>query len=73
MGFLDFKPHKVSEQKSSSVPSLPKPEISADKKDFTVQNQTENLTKSPEGMAVFFILLLLETEHYVFLAYGRWH
>ncbi|XP_054190938.1 sperm-associated antigen 17 isoform X7 [Homo sapiens] len=45
---LDFKPHKVSEQKSSSVPSLPKPEISADKKDFTAQNQTENLTKSPE-------------------------
>ncbi|XP_058295390.1 sperm-associated antigen 17 isoform X2 [Hylobates moloch] len=45
---LDFKPHKVSEQKSSSVPSLPKPEISADKKDFTAQNQIENLTKSPE-------------------------
>nr|XP_054384852.1 sperm-associated antigen 17 isoform X5 [Pongo abelii] len=45
---LDFKPHKVSEQKSSSVPNLPKPEISADKKDFTAQNQTENSTKSPE-------------------------
>ncbi|KAL4827576.1 hypothetical protein H8958_001752 [Nasalis larvatus] len=45
---LDFEPRKVSEQKSSSVASLPKPEISAAKKDFTAQNQTENLTKSPE-------------------------
>nr|XP_007975591.2 sperm-associated antigen 17 isoform X3 [Chlorocebus sabaeus] len=45
---LDFEPCKVSEQKSSSVASLPKPEISAAKKDFPTQNQTENLTKSPE-------------------------
>nr|XP_009000224.3 sperm-associated antigen 17 isoform X2 [Callithrix jacchus] len=45
---LDLKPHKVSEEKSSSVLSLPKPEITADKKDFTTENQTENLTTSPE-------------------------
>lgn len=35
--------------------SLPKPDISAAKKDFPTQNQTENLTKSPEGMAVIFL------------------
>ncbi|XP_003933579.2 sperm-associated antigen 17 isoform X1 [Saimiri boliviensis] len=45
---LDLNPHKVSEEKPSSVLSLPKPEITADKKDFTAENQTENLTKSPE-------------------------
>ncbi|XP_012498879.1 PREDICTED: sperm-associated antigen 17 [Propithecus coquereli] len=42
----DSKPYSVSEQESS--PDLSKSQISVDMKEFTGQNQTENLTKSTE-------------------------
>ncbi|XP_021572130.1 sperm-associated antigen 17 [Carlito syrichta] len=45
---LESKPHKVSEQETSIMPSLPKSEISMDTKEFNSQNQTENLTKFTE-------------------------
>uniref|UniRef100_A0A8C8ZXV7 Sperm associated antigen 17 n=1 Tax=Prolemur simus TaxID=1328070 RepID=A0A8C8ZXV7_PROSS len=42
----DSKPSNVSEQESSPVLNLPKSQISVGMKEFTGQNQTENITKS---------------------------
>lgn len=69
----DSQKNKVSKQESSDILSVSKSENLEDTKEPASQKQTENLTVSIKGMAVYcFISLLLKTEHHVFLEYGRW-
>lgn len=73
MGFLDSQPNEDSEQESSDTLSLPKLESFVATKESAKQNQTENVTKPPEGMAViYFVSLFSKTGHHVLLEYGKW-
>ena len=69
----DSQKNKVSKQESSDILSVSKSENLEDTKEPASQKQTENLTVTIKGMAVYcFISLLLKTEHHVFLEYRRW-